>query len=299
MRFPPSAVLLGLLVSVPVLAGSRPCGDDVDGRTVPCACGDVLVGSRTLTAADPVTQHPCDGPGLLIRVPDGAPPPVLSLGGRAITGTGIGPGIQVIAGGGLTLRGPGTVRGFDVGILAARGGVTSIADLLVTDNHADGLRVAGAGYAVTGCEADRNGRDGFVLQGIGYHVEGNRARSNGRRGFALAGRDATIGGGLANEATDNGGDGLLVRGRGHDVQGPVATGNGGSGIRARVARARIAGAVATANRAGGVRAAAHDTTVERNQGRDNQTGDVTVHGARVRDGGGNRGQRCRVGGSCR
>ncbi|TMB51527.1 MAG: hypothetical protein E6J56_18945, partial [Deltaproteobacteria bacterium] len=39
----------------------RRCGDDVDGGAVPCACGDLLVGSHRLDAADPVTTARCPG----------------------------------------------------------------------------------------------------------------------------------------------------------------------------------------------------------------------------------------------
>ena len=49
----------------------RRCGDDVDGhgRAVPCACGDLLVSSRALGAADRLTHTRCRAMGLLVAAP--------------------------------------------------------------------------------------------------------------------------------------------------------------------------------------------------------------------------------------
>jgi len=88
-----------------------------------------------------------------------------------------------------------------------------------------------------------------------------------------------------------------VCGQGHDVARAIATANGGDGLRARLHDGRIAGTLAASNHGLGLRAAGHDLTLGDNEARDG--GGLDVHGARVRDGGGNRAERCRVGGACR
>ncbi len=216
-RFAPAALacLLGLAPAT-ALGGPRACGDDVDGhgRSVPCDCGDVLVSSHTLGDRDPITRHVCPGPGLLVRIAPGRPAPTLALGGQEVAGSRRGVGIAVVGGGagGLTLLGPGTVRGFDVGIDAAPRALAHVDDVTLLENASDGLRAGGTGYVVSGCQARRNGRDGFVLHGTGYRVEGNTASENGGAGFRLAGRGAAVAG---NRADANGRDGILLRGQRH------------------------------------------------------------------------------------
>src|SRR5690242_14867186 len=63
-----AAGFLCFALAVPALAGRR-CGDDVDGRRVPCDCGDVLVSSRTLSDDDPITARVCPATGLVVDVP--------------------------------------------------------------------------------------------------------------------------------------------------------------------------------------------------------------------------------------
>src|SRR5438445_3223415 len=180
------------------------CGDDVDGRSTPCDCGDLLVGSRTLGDTDPITTRVCPGSGLLVNVPAGRTA-TLALAGHVLAGSRRGFGVQVLAGGdgGLTILGPGGVRGFDIGILAAGGGVMRVTDVSAAENASDGFRLAGEGYVVTGCEAVRNGRDGFALGGNRFVADGNRALANARHGFQLAGRDGGIGSAAGNEAAGN------------------------------------------------------------------------------------------------
>ena len=292
-------LLCGLLVAA-ATAGARPCGDDVGGRAVPCDCGDVLVGSRTLGADDPITSRVCSESGLLVAVPADAPAARLALGGHVLAGSGRGVGIQVVGGGagGLTIAGPGGVRGFATGIQAVNGTLGRLADVVAAENAADGFVLAGEGFAVVGSEAAHNGRDGFVLRGRRYRIERNRALANGRHGFVARGRQAEIGGEGGNEASGNGREGFRVRGQGHDVARAVATANGGDGVRARLSDGRIAGAVAAANRGLGLRAAGHDLSVGDSEARDNGGG-LDARGARLRDGGGNRAERCRVGVACR
>jgi len=278
----PGLVCCALLVAPAAAAGPRRCGDDVGGRAVPCDCGDVLIGSRTLGADDPITSRVC--PTATRSPPTGQ--------------TRLG--IQVVGGGagGLTIAGPGGVRGFATGIQAVNGTLARLADVVAADNASDGFVLAGEGFALLGSEASHNGRDGFVLRGQGYRVERNRALANGRHGFVARGREAAIGGEAGNEAAGNGREGFRVRGQGHDVARAVATANGGDGVRARLHDARVAGTLAASNRGLGLRAAGHDLTLGDNEARDNGGG-LDVHGARVRDDGGNRAEGCRVGGACR
>ena len=281
MRLPAVVALSCLLLARVAPAGSRRCGDDVDGRgtAVPCDCGDVLVGGRTLGDADPITQHACDGDGLLVLLPAGTAGAVLDLGNHILEGDHQGVGIRVVSGGdrALTLKGPGAVRRFRIGIDAPAGTLGQVSHVIAADNDADGFNVAGKEFTIRSCEATHNGRDGFALRGLRYRVEGNQAMENGRYGFSLAGREAVLGGALGNEATGNRRDGLVVRGRNHDLAHPVAI----------------------ANRGAGVHAIAHDVMISGSEAHDNGRGTIDVRGSRVRDGGGNRAPRCRVGSACR
>ena len=104
---------------------------------------------------------------------------------------------------------------------------------------------------------------------------------------------------LGNEAAGNRRDGLLVRGRNHEVVRAVATANGRGGIRARLAGGSLEAAVATGNHGAGVHGRAHDATIADSVARGNGGAGIDVRGSRVRDGGGNRAARCRVGAACR
>jgi hypothetical protein len=245
---------LACLLAAGPAFGAR-CGDDVDGRgtSVPCACGDTLVASRTLGPADPITQAPCPGAGLVVHIPAHRPAAVLALGGHTIRGGGGGTGIVVTSGGrgGLTLLGPGTVTGFDRGIDAAGDALAVATEVGAFDNATDGFAVAGVGWTVRACEASGNGRDGFTLRGTRFLVEGNRAYGNHRFGFRIAGTEGAVAG---NEAAANGRDGLVVAGRNVDVTDPSATVNGRTGVSARIARGRLTGTVSAGNGDAGLRA---------------------------------------------
>jgi hypothetical protein len=293
-------ILCTLALATIVHAGPRRCGDDVDGRgrSVPCDCGDVLVGSRTLGDDDPITTRVCPGTGLMVVVPSHRTARLV-LGQRGLVGSGGGFGIQIVGSdpAAVTIVGPGSVRGFDVGVFAPAGQLESITDVTAADNRSDGFRLNGNGYAVTRCEALANGRDGFVLGGVGYKSERNRAIGNRRYGFRAAGRDAAIGGTGGNEASQNGRDGLRVRGRGHDVRGVVATGNGRRGVAARIADGSISDARTRENRDRGLVAAGARLTVSGTETQEERG--IHVRGNAVRDGGGNRAASCRIGGPCR
>ena len=177
----PGLVCCALLIAAApaAAAGPRRCGDDVGGRAIPCDCGDVLIGSRTLGADDPITSRVCPGGGLLVAVSTGAPAARRALGGHVLAGSGRGVGIQ-----------------------AVNGTLARLADVVAADNATDGFVLAGEGFALLGSEASHNGRDGFVLRGHRYRVERNRALANGRHGFVARGREAAIGGEAGNGTDD-------------------------------------------------------------------------------------------------
>ena len=263
-------LVAGLLVlaALPSLAAARQCGDDVDGRTIPCACGDVLVSARTLDD-DPIVHDACSGVGLLVDVPESRKA-ILSLAGHTIAGGGHGAGIRVVRGGvdGLTITGPGTVGGFDVGIVAPVGGLARATDVTVAGTRRVGFVVGGTGAVLTGCTAARNGGDGFSLRGRGHRLEGNRALDNHVYGFLVTGHAATLGENAGNEAIGNRRGGFHVNGEGHAVAHAVASGNGGPGIHARFRQGGIVGAVTSGNAGPGLRVVGSDVRVTNADARD-------------------------------
>ena len=236
------AVLLAFtlgLVAAPVWAGR--CGSDVDGHgaVVPCACGDVLVSSHTLSPADPITHQPCVGEGLLVAIPAASQGATLAFGGQALSGSMQGVGLHIVSGGqgGLTVTGPGAIGGFDTGVTARRGSLAALTGLLAIGNAADGFALDGDGFALRSSAANRNGRDGFVLRGAGFRLEDTHAEQNGRYGFAVTGHGAVIAPG--NIAMGNGRDGFMIRGQDVTVTEPTATANAGRGVRAQITRGAL------------------------------------------------------------
>jgi hypothetical protein len=284
-----SSVVLALallVASVAPAAALRRCGDDVDGQRVACRCGDLLVGSRTLTAKDRVTREHCPGNGLLVSA-DG--PVTLTLGGRTLAGEGQGVGILVLRGT-LTLVGPGDVVGFGTGI-QVRGakGLAGIVGVRVAENHADGIVASGDGFSIQGTVAERNGRDGFALWGGPFAVDGCRASDNGRYGFDVMAMGVLLGGGLGNEATGNRDGGFWLHGEMYQMMGARASQNRGEGVMAAVTHSMFAHISADDNLSHGVRLmgpaiAFGDVTAARNRG----VG-VWVSGPGVDDQGGNSG----------
>src|SRR5213594_3108071 len=105
---------VGLVLAAGRASAMHRCGDDVDGTSVACGCGDLLVSSRTLGPADPVTTSSCTGNGLVV-VASG--PITLDLGGRTVAGNGQGVGVLVVRGT-LSLVGPGSIERFETGVRA-------------------------------------------------------------------------------------------------------------------------------------------------------------------------------------
>src|SRR5512143_1309477 len=93
----PAASALALLAAVTTARGAaaKPCGDDVDGVDVPCACGDLVVSNLAL-GDDPVAGAPCAQDGLIVRAPDERRSLLIDLRGRTLRGSGNGAGIRVV-----------------------------------------------------------------------------------------------------------------------------------------------------------------------------------------------------------
>jgi hypothetical protein len=232
------------IVALAPVAHAAPCGSNVNGRgrVVVCDCGDVLVSSHTLSAADPVTQRRCPDTALTVRIPATVSGASLNFGGQVLAGMMHGIGVHVLAGGadGLALTGPGAIGGFDTGVAARRGSVREVAYLLAIGNAADGLALQGDGFTLRSSEANHNGRDGIVIQGRGFRLVGSRADQNGRYGYRVTGHGAAIGDAQENnQAMGNGRDGFMIRGRDLAVTQALGTANGGRGLRARVAHSAV------------------------------------------------------------
>ena len=250
MRFLSWLVCLLALGLAPLAQAAR-CGSDVNGRgkVVPCGCGDVLVSSHTLSAADPITQHRCPDTGLTIQIPLTTADATLALGGQVLAGMMQGIGLHIVSGGagGLTVAGPGAIGGFDTGVAARRGSLLKITDVLASGNAADGFALNGDGFTLRTSEGSHNGRDGIVVRGSGFRLTGTRADQNGRYGYLISGRSAAIGDTLDNQAMGNGRDGFVIRGRDLAISQPVATANGRRGLRTHITRGTVRAAQATAN----------------------------------------------------
>jgi parallel beta-helix repeat protein len=182
----------------------------------------------------------CPGTGITITADDVR----LDLNGRTLAGTE-GDGTGVLAQGdhdnptltGLSVTGPGTVRGFAEGVLldstrGARG--ARVTRVTVTGNRFPGILVRASPDArVTGNTAKGNGFFGiFVLNSEGSAVAGNRAAGNGAAGINIF--DTPRARIADNTATGNRWAGIDLASDGVDgsvLRGNTATGNGGPGIR--------------------------------------------------------------------
>ncbi|HTC23744.1 MAG TPA: right-handed parallel beta-helix repeat-containing protein [Gemmatimonadales bacterium] len=266
----------------------RACGDDVDGhgKRVPCACGDLLVSSRTLRRADRITRKRCRGTGLMIAAPG---PVTLAFDGHTIRGQGQGVGVLVVRGS-LSLRGPGTIEGFGTGA-AARGptALASAVGMRFAGNRAQGLAVESDGYTIQGNVAENNGRDGFALDGKGYAVDGNRATGNQRYGFYMLGMGAHVGGGLGNEAVQNAKAGFWLYGMWHQEAGATSTGNGDYGFYSMLWNASLTDIRTDDNASDGLRAMGMSIAVQGSSASGNQGFGVWVTGGTLDDRGGNSG----------
>jgi hypothetical protein len=215
-------------------AEAKLCGDDVDGRDVPCACGDVVVSDLRLDD-DPVTAVACPADGLIVRARPGAARALrIDLRGRTLRGSGRGRGLWIVGGGpgGALIESsgqPAVIDGFGEGIVAV--GDTALASargLRVERPRRVGVRVHGRGWSLADVAVTDAGGDGFALGGSGFQVDGTRAIRSRGRGYAVAGRRGVLGGLIAE---GSGGDGVTLSGSGHRVAKCTVTASGVRDVR--------------------------------------------------------------------
>ena len=186
-----SATFMSFIFYSPAQAGN--CG------STPCACGDTLTLSRTLTGADSVTSSTCPADGLII----GQSGITLSLNGRTINGSADSVGVLISAGiDSVTIKG-GRIQNFGRGI--------STSDLSTTN-----------GSTIAGISAYSNGEYGIYLAGNQNQVNASPARHNGVYGTFVIGDDNTLSG-SNNEY--NGFDGFNVQGDFNELIGNSASEN--------------------------------------------------------------------------
>lgn len=260
-------------------AGARLCGDDVHGRDIPCFCGDTVASDLILTN-DPVTTRQCPGDALIVRVPPARDEVLIDLNGKTLRGSGRGTGIWVMSGGRdgariVSTGAPATIEGFRDGIIGRTKGTVSLIDNVALLGHArDGARVFGDRLQIRGSQARGCGRDGFSVRGKMWVIKDTRAVGNRRDGFNVTGTAGSLGvrrGGAVAE--NNGragfnimgishrvadcvasacGDGIIVSGERHEINGCTASGNRGTGIKGTASFSRILNNLAERNGADGL-----------------------------------------------
>lgn len=295
--------MLVLLLGAEMAVGKL-CGDDVDGRDVPCACGDVVVSDLVLDD-DPVAVTVCDGDGLLVRATS-TDRVSIDLAGKTLRGRGEGHGILVVHGGGgaHVTGGPqrAVIEGFDHGVVAAGGELGLLENVDIRNVVHDGVRLRGDG-TVRQCTVTRAGRDGFSFSGRFYRATGNRSRENGRHGFMLMGHGGTL---TDNEAQRCGGAGFLVTGAGHSIETCVAEACAKNGLELVTSGAVIRACVATGNGASGIEGHGSGWRLADNAATGNHEHGIKARGPDMIDDGGNSGsdngakapdrfEQCRVG----
>jgi hypothetical protein len=284
-----------LLLCAPLHA--KLCGDDVEGRDIPCDCGDTVVSSVVLRD-DPVTRRECPSDGLIVRgmAPDGGL--TIDLQGKTLRGAGKGAGIWILAGGKTGVRllgGPerATISSFSDGVLASRmEAVALIRNIVIRSSTRDGLRVSGRGYRVEDVESYSSGRDGFSLGGSDFTITGNQAVSSGRFGFFITGQNGSIGSPHErdwNRAILSGTTGFNLLGSGHRLVGCEAMHNGRDGVALRGAQHQVISCRAERNMADGITGTGTAWLLRANSTRANRNDGLVVRGVALVDGGGNGG----------
>lgn len=294
-----SVRILELAIGLAIVAANgaalaKPCGDDVNGTDVPCACGDLVVSDVTLDD-DPVTRVQCDGDGLIVRAI--APIPLtVDLAGRTLRGDGSGNGVWALYGGDGGARivsggAPAVVEGFATGVVA--GGDDALARLenvRIVRPQRDGVRLRGSGFRLNAVEVENAGRDGVSLSGRGFRVENTRSVGSRRYGYMVMGQNGELGAaGSSIVAAHNGSAGFSVMGAGHTLRGCVAEANGKEGVALSGGGMRVEGCVARANSGAGIDGMGTNWYVAANRALANGGDGLAVGGREVVDGGGNSG----------
>jgi len=276
-------------------AEAKPCGDDVSGQDVPCACGDTVVSDLTL-GDDPVTQSVCPGDGLVVRAVKSPHGILIDLRGKTLQGSGRGAGLWVLNGGPggariVSSAGAATITGFRDGLVArGRNSVVLVEDLTVRGSRRDGLRVEGNGTVVRSVETQGARRDGFVIGGRGIQLSGTQALSSGRFGYNIAGSDMTIGvTGAGVIARSSGQVGLSVRGMGHRIVDCRASDGTGDGVRLNGMAAELIGCTASNNAGDGIVGTGEHVNLTRNHANGNGNNGILIFGQHLDDAGGNGG----------
>ena len=282
------------LWAAPVAA--KLCGDSVDGHDVPCACGDVVVSSVTLTDDPVVKGGACPHDGLVVRAPDSPRALTIDLHGATLRGSGSGVGLRVVAGGPggarvISSAGVGTIAGFLDGIVA-RGGdaLGQVQDITVTDSVRDGLRVAGNSFEVRRAVVRSAGRDGFALSGRGFQIVQSQASDCGRYGYFVMGTTAQIGlAGAGNVAERSGELGFNVMGVGHILADCTASLGRKAGLHLQATQLDVRGCRALDNGGDGIEGLGNYWQMSGNVALRNAGDGIRVRGVGVVDGGGNHG----------
>lgn len=245
------AAALAMLHPTGAHAAAR-CGDDVDGRRVPCACGDIVVSDTVLRPGDPILARPCPVDGLLVAAAPLAETLTLDLGGNVLRGSGTGMGIRVDSGGAdgaAIVGGPAgtraTITGFATGIVAGRASVLRrIERVTVSSSRRDGITLRTNGALLVDVEVSDNARDGVRQTGRGGRMVGIVANRNGDTGVRVLGGGTLVSG----RCEDNRQHGLFGDGPAFEIRDLVARGNGGRGVLLQGVRSRVHGLVSEGNR---------------------------------------------------
>ena len=291
-----AAACLIAATCLPAAALAALCGDDVDGRDVPCACGDVVVSSVVL-GPDPVVQGPpCPHDGLIVRAPEARRGLVVDLRGATLRGRGDGVGLRIVAGGRggahvISSAGTATIADFTDGIVA-RGPdtVALIEDLVISNSQRDGLRVSGSDFEIRRVEVHSARRDGFALGGSDFRIAETRAGDCGRFGYSVMGKGGQIGRpGAGNMAERSGFAGFNVMGAGHVLADCTAAFGRKSGVHLQAFGLDVRGCRATDNGGDGIEGLGNHWRLGGNEALRNAGDGITVRGVGLVDDGGNRG----------
>jgi hypothetical protein len=287
------SLLLGLVLSVPVAAAAKLCGDDVDGRDVPCECGDI-VASDLVLGNDPVANGICANDGLIVRAVGVANGVTVDLRGRTIRGGRHGAGIKVLDGGTQGARiisstGPAAIDGFEDGIFAhGSSSLALIENVIAVNNRRDGIRVSATGYEIRNVEVQGAGRDGFSLAGSRFQVSGTRAVGSKRSGYNIMGQYGRLGAPGAGLVAEGSGEfGVNLMGLGHQLVDCVARAAERDGVMVMGMHLEVKGCTASDNGGHGIGGMAQDIVLSGNRALNNNKNGIFVQGPEARDGGGN------------
>jgi hypothetical protein len=220
------ALLLGLAFTS--RAQAKPCGGGI-----PCACGDNVTASRTLTSADPIVGAKCSTHGLTITN-DGV---VLNLGGNKIAGSGVDVGVLIEADN-VTVENGGVDR-FETGVGSNATTGSTINKIRLDSNTGNGILVHGNENEFLAILAKRNGDNGVYVVGDNNRLEGHNDEYNGFDGIRVEGDNNDI---IANLASENAKAGARDQGNGITV-----TGNGNTLEGNRMTKLNIEGIVVSGN----------------------------------------------------